>query len=120
MQVVAAAVVRQSEGYWLVRRGPGMRDAGMWEFPGGKVEPGESVAQALVRELWEELGLRVRVGALVGTARQAGLELQAYQVEIQEGPVQLREHDAEAVVARERLLDYPMTWLDQQIVRQLP
>lgn len=120
MLVVAAAVLREDQGYWLVRRGPQQRHPGMWEFPGGKVEAGETSAQALQRELWEELGLKVRVGPLLGTAYHLEIEMQAYQIEIEEGPAQLREHDEQAVVPRERLLDYPMTELDQQIVQQLP
>jgi 8-oxo-dGTP diphosphatase len=55
MQVVAAAIADQ-EGRWLLqKRPPGKRHAGLWEFPGGKVEPGETPLQALVREVNEEL-----------------------------------------------------------------
>jgi len=55
---VAAAVVQRADGsFLLAQRPPGKVYAGYWEFPGGKIEPGESPAQALVRELHEELGL---------------------------------------------------------------
>lgn len=57
MLVVAAALWR-ADGRWLMhRRPPGKHHAGLWEFPGGKVEPSEIPAQALVRELREELGI---------------------------------------------------------------
>ena len=57
---VAVGVLFQSDGWFLLTtRPPGKAYAGHWEFPGGKVEPGESVEQALVRELQEELGLTV-------------------------------------------------------------
>ena len=59
---VVAAVVRRGGRLLLTCRPPGGRFGLMWEFPGGKVEPGESPAQALVRELREELG----VGAVAG------------------------------------------------------
>jgi 8-oxo-dGTP diphosphatase len=58
---VAAAVLQRGDGSFLVAQRPaGKVYAGYWEFPGGKVEQGESVAEALVRELHEELGIDVR------------------------------------------------------------
>jgi len=117
--LVAAAVVKEADGYWLVRRGPGRAHAGMWEFPGGKLEAGESFDQALTRELWEELGIRVRVGELLATAHNDRIEMHAFAVVIQEGPPQLREHDAEAVIPLSELANYPMNDLDQQVVSQL-
>ncbi len=117
--LVAAAVVKKAEGYWLVRRGPGRAHAGMWEFPGGKLEAGESFDQALTRELWEELGIRVRVGELLAKAHDDRIEMHAFAVVIQEGPPQLREHDAEAVIPLAELANYPMNDLDQQVVSQL-
>jgi 8-oxo-dGTP diphosphatase len=57
---VAAAVMQRPDGsYLLAQRPAGKVYAGYWEFPGGKVEPGEPVLQALVRELHEELGIEV-------------------------------------------------------------
>lgn len=58
---VSAAVIFRDDGreYLLAQRPPGKAYAGYWEFPGGKVETGESFAQALVRELQEELGMTV-------------------------------------------------------------
>lgn len=58
---VAAAVIRDASGRVLIaRRPPGRALAGSWEFPGGKVADGETVHQALVRELREEIGIEVR------------------------------------------------------------
>nr|WP_274522108.1 Nudix family hydrolase [Halorhodospira sp. 9621] len=62
---VAAGVLRGGDGRVLVQCRPKHLDhGGLWEFPGGKIEPGESVAAALVRELAEELGIRIQPGAL--------------------------------------------------------
>jgi 8-oxo-dGTP diphosphatase len=62
--VVAAAIVEQ-DGRWLMaRRLAGTHLEGLWEFPGGKVDPGETLEACLVRELDEELGVAARVGTL--------------------------------------------------------
>lgn len=56
--LVVAAALQRADGRWLMHRRPeGKHHAGLWEFPGGKVEPSEMPAQALVRELAEELGI---------------------------------------------------------------
>lgn len=62
--VVAAALVDQDNHILVQRRPEGKPMAGLWEFPGGKVEAGETPESALVRELEEELGLIVETGAL--------------------------------------------------------
>ena len=64
MIVVAAALVDGEGRVLLQKRAPGRFMAGLWEFPGGKVEPGERPEAALVRELAEELGIVVGLDAL--------------------------------------------------------
>ena len=59
VEVAAGVLLREDGCYLLGQRAPDTVYAGYWEFPGGKVEPGESPAQALIRELDEELGIRV-------------------------------------------------------------
>lgn len=59
--VVAAALIDESGRVLLQQRPPGKPMAGLWEFPGGKIEPGESPEAALARELHEELGLTLSV-----------------------------------------------------------
>ena len=62
---VAAGLVFRAGRLLITRRPEGVHLAGLWEFPGGKLEPGETFEQALVRELDEELGIDVEVGVLV-------------------------------------------------------
>ena len=64
MTVVAAALVDESGRVLLQQRAPGRSMAGLWEFPGGKVEAGELPEEALVRELEEELGIETDAAAL--------------------------------------------------------
>ncbi len=61
---VAAAIIRDGDRFLLTQRPAGSHFAGWWEFPGGKIEPGETAEDALARECREELGIEVRVGAL--------------------------------------------------------
>lgn len=62
---VVAAVVRRGDAILITRRPDGAGRRGQWEFPGGKVEPGESEAEALRREIREELGCAIEVGGLL-------------------------------------------------------
>lgn len=65
MIVVVAAVIEQDGRFFLTRRQPGVHLAGMWEFPGGKIDPDEAHDAALKREIREELDAGVDVGELV-------------------------------------------------------
>jgi 8-oxo-dGTP diphosphatase len=63
--IVAAGILIENGKVLLSRRKQGSHLAGMWEFPGGKAEPGEDPRDALRRELEEELGIRTRIGEIV-------------------------------------------------------
>jgi 8-oxo-dGTP diphosphatase len=63
--VVVAAIIEQNDSFLLTRRLEGTHLAGFWEFPGGKIANGESHAEALIREIREELDSDVEVGPLV-------------------------------------------------------
>jgi 8-oxo-dGTP diphosphatase len=123
--IVSAAILldaRPPEKVLLALRGPSQSHAGMWEFPGGKVEVGESPEEALVREIREELNLEVSVGELLARAVSAslpGLELWGFACSIESGTITLREHAQTLWVSLDALTDYPMTHLDQQVVEQL-
>lgn len=75
---VCAAVVVRSGTVLAARRVRPEAMRGLWEFPGGKLEPGESPAECLERELMEELGFAVEVGERLGEARGDRLRLTAY------------------------------------------
>lgn len=93
--VVAGALIL--EGRLLVaQRARPPELAGLWELPGGKVAPGESDADALVRELREELGVGVTVGERVGAdvSLSATTVLRAYRVQLADGTVRALDHRA--------------------------
>lgn len=63
--VVTAAIIQRDGRYLVTRRQPGAHLAGVWEFPGGKCDDGESLTACMARELDEELGIKAKVGAEV-------------------------------------------------------
>ena len=94
---VAAAVLRRADGRVLLACRPASKVyAGYWEFPGGKVEEGETDLQGLHRELMEELGVEITVGEQVGADWQLGpnFVLRLWKAQIISGePQPLEDHD---------------------------
>ena len=95
---VAAAVIRRGGQYLLAKRPAHKAQGGFWEFPGGKLEPGETAQAALTRELVEELDARnVTVGALVGAAEHdygnSVVQIEAYWVTCDHASLRNLEHE---------------------------
>lgn len=108
IQVVGAAVVR--DGLVLcAQRGQTGSLPGMWEFPGGKIEPGESARDALIREIDEELKCSVLVGEEINTTLHeydfAVISLTTFFCELIAGEPTLMEHEAVAWMSPENLFD---------------
>lgn len=74
------AIVHDAEGCLLIIRRGRAPGKGLWSLPGGKVEPGESDAEAVVRELSEETGLRVEPGRLIGAVEHPGPDGVTYAI----------------------------------------
>ncbi|CAI0774710.1 pyrimidine (deoxy)nucleoside triphosphate diphosphatase [Serratia entomophila] len=93
---VVAAIIEKDGKILLAQRGAGGDQAGRWEFPGGKVEAGESQPQALARELDEELGIQASVGSYVASSpwqqAERTIRLHAWRVGAFSGELQLRCH----------------------------
>ena len=121
---VVAGVIRDARGRVLLARRTEGRDlAGLWEFPGGKREPGEGAQAALVRELREELGIEAEVGAPLIRVPQAyphkRLCLDVYAVDRWKGTMRGLEGQALAWVPQHKLVQYPMPPADRPVVAAL-
>ena len=125
MKQIAAAVFRREGKVLLCRRPekPGDSCAGLWEFPGGKREPGESLEQCLIRECREELGIEVRpVGIrerLTHTYPEIQVELTFFDAEITEGEPEARVHTALVWAAPEKWDRYPVCPADRPLIERL-
>ena len=98
LQVVCAVIGNETGQILSAQRGPGMSLAGKWEFPGGKVEPGEEPAAALIREIKEELGCTVEIiESLIPSTlrhREGTLRLIPFRCRITQGTPFATEHSA--------------------------
>ena len=112
---VLAAVIHRDGCYLLALRPAGKRHAGCWEFPGGKVEPGESDIEAMARELREELGVELVALGRTRAVRRDGdsaFEITFLDVTV-EGEPQALEHEALAWVRPEEFAGYVMAGSDR-------
>ena len=123
--VVAAALIDTDGRVLIAQRPEGKALAGLWEFPGGKIEPGERPEEALIRELREELGIDVNAACLapfVFTSHAYDsfhLLMPLYLLRRWSGTVQRREHAALKWVKPDQLRDYPMPPADEPLVAWL-
>ena len=121
---VVAGVIRDRRGRILLARRTEGRDlAGLWEFPGGKHEPGETAEEALKRELREELGIEIEIGAPLIRVPQAyptkRLWLDVYDIRAWRGTARGLEGQALAWVAPHKLAGYAMPPADIPVVAAL-
>lgn len=120
---VVAAIIHDSEGrIFATQRGYGeFKD--YWEFPGGKIEVGETPEEALRREIWEELETLIVVERLVETVEwdypQFHLSMHCYWCHVESGHLELKEHEAARWLRKEELES--VNWLpaDWELVRKL-
>jgi 8-oxo-dGTP diphosphatase len=123
--VVACALIDADGRVLIAQRPPGKSLAGLWEFPGGKLEPGERPEESLIRELHEELGITVKEACLAPlTFASHGypdfhLLMPLYVCRRWEGTVASREGQALKWVRPNSLRDYPMPPADEPLIPPL-
>jgi len=125
MLVAACALVDPDRRVLIAQRPEGKMFPGLWEFPGGKLEEGETPEQALIRELGEELGISTRSACLAPLAfvshtyESFHLLMPLYVCRKWEGTPQPREHVALKWVRPQALRDYPMPPADGPLIAPL-
>jgi 8-oxo-dGTP diphosphatase len=123
VEVVAGLIQDDARRYLITRRGGGSHLAGMWEFPGGKREAGESLEDALRRELTEELSARFEVGERVETVRweypERTVVIHFYRCRHESGTIEPRESQAMEWVAPERLKEFEFPPADRELIARL-
>ena len=122
MRAVMAAVVQREGRYMICRRGPGRRLEGVWEFPGGKLEAGETPEQGLARELREELKIETQVGQILDAQLESEFNeflILYYLVRITEGAPALTEHSEIRYVLPGELMEYEFSTADAKVAAKL-
>jgi 8-oxo-dGTP diphosphatase len=120
---VTAAVIERDGKVLVARRGPGQRFAGLWEFPGGKLEEGEDPVRGLERELAEELGIRARVGRFLCVvpyrSPALSLELLVYRADQVAGELRPVDHDDLRWLEPAEMDEAAFTEPDRPVIRLL-
>ncbi len=121
---VAAGLIQNGAGdYLIARRRPGSHLEGLWEFPGGKRQPGESLEQCLERELAEELAGAFTIGELIDTVRWEypgqAVVIHFFRCHLESGSVEPREGQEIAWVAADGLAAYPFPPADAALLSKL-
>ena len=123
--VVACALVDSDGRVLIAQRPQGKAQAGLWEFPGGKVEPGEQPEVALIRELQEELGIDVTQACLAPMTfashayEDFHLLMPVYVCRRWNGEVEKREHSDIRWVRPNKLREFPMPPADEPLIAHL-
>ena len=119
---VVAGVIKDGDRIFATQRGYGDQKGG-WEFPGGKMEPGETPEQALVRELKEELDIEVNVGEKICTVEydypKFHLTMHCFWATIASGAIKLLEHEDAKWLDRESIRSVDWLPADIEVVNQL-
>ena len=121
---VAAAIISNEEGSLLIaRRKPNKAQGGMWEFPGGKLEHGETAAECLRRELLEEMNIDIAPYAWFGENEHdygtVKIRLTAMRATYESGTITLNDHDTYSWASLDELDNYSWAPADVPFVRRL-
>ncbi len=120
---VTAAIIVENKKILITQRHKDDAMGGKWEFPGGKIEPGETPEVCLKRELQEELGILADVHELYAVSKHSyswfNIELLTYRATIKTGPIQLNAHQAYRWIPVRELPQFDFPEADKPIIEKL-
>lgn len=116
---VTAAVIKDGDNILICQRPKGKRFADMWEFPGGKVEQGETLEQCVVRECKEELDVIISIDSFLTDIVKDDLHISFFVCHIKCGTTVLKEHQALKWITKAELADYVFCPADTDAVDML-
>lgn len=123
MKKVAAGILIKEGKVLIARRKQGQNHAGLWEFPGGKIEENETAQACLKRELHEELGIKVKPGRIMAECMDCSdhgsFAILAIEAELISGEITLSVHDAARWVGLEALSAYPLAPADRELLDKI-
>ena len=119
---VTAAVIRENSKFLICQRAKGKNRELLWEFPGGKIEPGETAEQCIVRECQEELGVTLNVEQeltdVVYTYPDRTVHLHFFLTQVIGGQLQRKEHNAFAWITHDEIPQYEFFPADAEMLRK--
>jgi 8-oxo-dGTP diphosphatase len=120
---VTAAILEKDSQIIIAQRKSGDHLSGLWEFPGGKIEPGETPEECLARELKEEFDIDVSIGEFIGSNvhhyDHISIELMAYRAAWLSGSITMNDHNAYRWVTVDQLSEYDFAPADVPFVEML-
>ena len=121
---VVAAILQKEDKILIARKKQGKPLAGYFEFPGGKIEEGETPEESLIRELMEEMNIKIAVKEYIGESiydygNDKVISLLGYTAEIIDGEIKLSDHDIYEWVTLEQINNYKIAPADIPLINKL-
>ena len=120
---VTAAIIRKGTKFLIARRAQDKHLGGYWEFPGGKIEEGETPQECLKREIEEELGITIKVGPFFMENehhyRDKIIQLQAFECELISGEITLNDHDQVEWIALDEFVNFKFAPADIPLIKAI-
>lgn len=121
---VVAAILQKEDKILIARKKQGKPLAGYFEFPGGKIEEGETPEESLIRELMEEMNIKIAVKEYIGESiydygNDKVISLLGYTAEIIDGEIKLSDHDRYEWVTLEQINNYKIAPADIPLINKL-